>query len=80
MDLILMLFRQNSKFKSVRTSPPRNKRGGPRPMRPPVPPPMPAVPNSDTLFDESVIVYPIHTDQCTPSFLGEDHTSYCTTV
>jgi len=49
-------------------------------MRPPVPPPMPAVPNSDTLFDESVIVYPIHTDQCTPSFLGEDHTSYCTTV
>jgi len=40
----------------------------------------PAVPNSDTLVDAFVIVYPIYTDQCSPKFLGEDHIGHCTTV
>jgi len=40
----------------------------------------PAVPNSDTLVDASIIVYPIHIDQGSPKFLGEDHISYCKTV
>jgi len=39
----------------------------------------PAVPNSDTLVDASVTVYPIHTDQGSPNFLGEDHIIYSTT-
>ena len=40
----------------------------------------PAVPNSDTLVDASVSVYPIHIDKGSPNFLEEDHISYCTTV
>jgi len=40
----------------------------------------PAVPNSDTLVDASVTVYPIHIDQGFSIFLGEDNISYCTTV
>jgi len=40
----------------------------------------PAVPNSDTLVDASVTVFPIHIDQGSSNFLGEDHISYCTTV
>jgi len=41
----------------------------------------PAVPNSDTHVDASVTVcHPIHTDQGSPKFLGEDHVSYCTAV
>jgi len=39
-----------------------------------------AVPNSDTFDDASVTVHPFHIDQGSPSFLGEDHLSYCTTV
>jgi len=31
----------------------------------------PAVPNSDTLVDVSMTVYPIHIDQGSPKFLGE---------
>jgi len=33
----------------------------------------PAVPNSDTLVDASVSVYPIHIDKGSPNFLEEDH-------
>ena len=40
----------------------------------------PAVSSSDTLVDASVTVYPIHIDQASPNFLGEDHICYCTTV
>jgi len=40
----------------------------------------PAVPNSNILVDASVTVYPIHIDQGSPNFLGEDHTSYFTPV
>jgi len=40
----------------------------------------PAVPNSDTFVDASVTVYPIHIDQSSPKFLGEDRISYCKTV
>ena len=40
----------------------------------------PAVPNSDTFVDAPVTVYPVHIDQVTPNFLGEDPISYCTTV
>jgi len=40
----------------------------------------PAVPNSDTLVDASVTVYPIHTNQGSSNYLGEDHISYCTTI
>jgi len=39
----------------------------------------PAVPNSGTLVDASVTVYPIRVDQGSP-ILGECHISYCTTV
>jgi len=35
----------------------------------------PAVPNNDTLVDASITVYPIHIDQGSPNFLGEDHIS-----
>jgi len=40
----------------------------------------PAVPNSDTLVDVSMTVYPIHIDHGSPKCLGEDHISYCKTV
>jgi len=40
----------------------------------------PAVPNSDTLVDVSVTVYPIQINQGSPIFLGEEHINYCTTV
>jgi len=40
----------------------------------------PAVPNSESLVDASVTVYPIHIDQGSSNFLGEDHISYSTTV
>jgi len=40
----------------------------------------PAVPDSDTFVDASVAVYPIHLDQVSPNFLGEDHISDYTTV
>jgi len=40
----------------------------------------PAVPNSDTLVDASVTVYPIQYRPGSPTFLGEDHISYCTIV
>jgi len=40
----------------------------------------PAVPNSDTLVDASVTVYPIHIDQGSSKFLGEDQISNCLTV
>jgi len=40
----------------------------------------PAVPNSDTLVDAPVTVCPIHIDQGSSNFFGEDHISYCTTV
>jgi len=30
----------------------------------------PAVPNSDTLVDASVAVYPFHIDKSSPNFLG----------
>ena len=40
----------------------------------------PAVPNSDTLVDVSMIGYSIHTDLGSPKFLGEEHVSYCKTV
>jgi len=40
----------------------------------------PAVPNSDTLVDASVTVYPIHIDQGSSKFLGEEHIGYCTRV
>jgi len=40
----------------------------------------PTVPNSDTLVNASETVYPIHIDQSSSDFLGEDHISYCTTV
>jgi len=40
----------------------------------------PAVPNSDTLVDASVTVYPVHIYQGFSNFLGEDHINYCTTV
>ena len=36
--------------------------------------------NSDTLFDASATVYPIHTDHGSPNVLEEDHISYCITV
>jgi len=39
----------------------------------------PAVPNSGTLVDASVTVYPIPIDQGSPHF-WRDHISYCTTV
>jgi len=40
----------------------------------------PAVPNSDILVDASMTVYPIHIDQGSQKFLGEDHISYYKTV
>jgi len=40
----------------------------------------PAVPNSDTLVDASVTVYPIHIDQGSSNFWGVDRISYCTTA
>jgi len=40
----------------------------------------PAVPNSDTLVDGSMTVCPIHIDQDSTKFLGEDHISYCKIV
>jgi len=38
------------------------------------------IPNSDTLVDALTTGYPIHIDQGSPKFLGEDHISYCKTV
>jgi len=35
-------------------------------------------PYSDTLVDASVTVYPIHIDQGSSNFLGEDHKGYYT--
>ena len=40
----------------------------------------PEIPNSDTLVDASMTGYPIHIDQGSPKFLGEDHISYCKTI
>jgi len=40
----------------------------------------PAAPNSHTLVDGSMTVYPIYTDQGSPKCMGEDDISYCTTV
>jgi len=36
----------------------------------------PAVPNSDTLVNASVTVYPIHIDRGSPNFLGEEHINH----
>ena len=35
----------------------------------------PAIPNSDTIVDASMTVYPIHIDQGYPNFFWEDHIS-----
>jgi len=40
----------------------------------------PAVPNSDTLVEASVTVYPIHIDQGLSKVSEEDNINYCTTV
>jgi len=68
--IMLHLFRQNLKFKSGSPGPPRNKTGGPRPMRPPVPPPTVCMMPNYPCFDYAPTCWPspwlVLEDVCKP--------------